>query len=219
MSYLSVICLLHKGMPLSQLRRRALAPHCSVGLFTDKWDPMFNLTDLLDQLGAHFPLVVIACIELLAAALLVARAVRSEDNRPVGGRRSAVGKAGENSAEMLRALNFRRFEANLLLRRADPMRRAGMIEHQLFALLQAEEIDSTLGYETKAVDARVAEKFEKVKPGEFARTCALLERCVYGGQAPDAREERALSSFLWKLIRSWPKHTLLQNLKRRYRRI
>ena len=50
-------------------------------------------------------------------------------------------------------------------------------------------------------------------------TCALLERCVYGGQAPDAREERALGSFLWKLIRSRPKHTLLQNLKRRYRRI
>lgn len=50
-------------------------------------------------------------------------------------------------------------------------------------------------------------------------TCALLERCVYGGQAPDAREERALSSFLWKLIRNRPKHTLLQNLKRRYRRI
>lgn len=50
-------------------------------------------------------------------------------------------------------------------------------------------------------------------------TCALLERCVYGGQAPDAREERALSSFLWKLIHSRPKHTLLQNLKRRYRRI
>lgn len=79
---------------------------------------MFNLTDLLDQLGAHFSLLVIACIELLAAALLVARAVRSEDNRPVGGCRSAVGKAGENGAEMLRALNFRRFEANLLLRRA-----------------------------------------------------------------------------------------------------
>ena len=79
---------------------------------------MFNLTDLLDQLGAHFSLVVIACIELLAAALLVARAVRSEDNRPAGGRRSAVGKAGENRAEMLRALNFRRFEPNLLLRRA-----------------------------------------------------------------------------------------------------
>lgn len=147
---------------------------------------MFNLTDLLDQLGAHFSLGVIACIEFLAAALLVAYAVRSEDNRPVGGRRSAVGKAGENGAEMLRALNFRRFEANLLLRRAAPMHRAGMIEHQLFALLQAEEIDSTLGYETKAVDAR---------------------------------EERALSSFLWKLIRSRPKHTLLQNLKRRYRRI
>ena len=43
-------------------------------------------------------------------------------------------------------------------------------------------------------------------------TCALLERCVYGGQAPDAREERALSSFLWKVIRSRPKHTLLQDL-------
>ena len=121
------------------------------------------------------------------------------------------------AAELWRAVRIRRAEH--AYRRADPMRRAGMIEHQLFALLQAEEIDSTLGYETKAVDARVAEKFEKVKPGEFARTCALLERCVYGGQTPDAREERALSSFLWKLIRSRPKYTLLQNLKRRYRRI
>ena len=62
------------------------------GFFTDKGDPMFNLTDLLDQLGAHFSLVVIACIELLAAALLVARAVRSEDNRPVGGRGQSRGK-------------------------------------------------------------------------------------------------------------------------------
>ena len=121
------------------------------------------------------------------------------------------------AAEIWRAVCIRRVEREY--RRADPMRRAEMIEHQLFALLQAEEIDSTLGYETQAIDARVTEKFEKVKPGEFARTCALLERSVYGGQAPDAREERALSSFLWKLIRSRPKHTLLQNLKRRYRRI
>ncbi len=83
---------------------------------------MFNLTDLLDQLGAHFALVVIACIELLVAALLVARAVRSEDNRPVGGRRAnMVGKVGENGAEMLRALGCRHFEANLLIRRSDMM--------------------------------------------------------------------------------------------------
>lgn len=135
----------------------------------------------------------IAALLLLAMALLVA------------------------AAEIWRAVSIRRVER--AYRRADPMRRAEMIEHQLFALLQAEEIDSTLGYETAAVDARVAEKFEKVKPGEFARSCALLERSVYGGQTPDAREERALSSFLWKLIRSRPKHTLLQNLKRRYRRI
>ena len=121
------------------------------------------------------------------------------------------------AAEIWRAVRIRHVERAYL--RASPMRRAEMMEHQLFALLQAEEIDSTLGYETAAVDARVAAKFERVKPGEFARTCALLERCVYGGQAPDAREERALSSFLWKLIRSRPKHTLIQNLKRRYRRI
>ena len=120
-------------------------------------------------------------------------------------------------AEIWRAVRIRHVER--AYRRADPMRRVEMIEQQLFALLQAEEIDSTLGYETAAIDARVADKFEKVKPGEFARACALLERCVYGGQAPDAREERALSSFLWKLIRSRPKHTLLQNLKRRYRKI
>lgn len=121
------------------------------------------------------------------------------------------------AVEIWRAVSIRRVER--AYRRADPMRRAEMLEHQLFSLLRAEEIDSTLGYETDATDARVAAKFERVKPGEFARACALLECCVYGGQAPDAREERALSSFIWKLIRSRPKHTLLQNLKRRYRKI
>ena len=56
---------------------------------------MFNLTDLLDQLGAHFSLVVIACIELLAAALLVACAVRSEDNRPVAAAARPWAKQGK----------------------------------------------------------------------------------------------------------------------------
>lgn len=120
-------------------------------------------------------------------------------------------------AEIWRAVCIRSVER--AYRRADPMRRAEMIEHQLFSLLRAEEIDTTLGYETAAIDTRVADKFEKVQPGEFARASALLEKAVYGGRAPDAREERALCSFLWKLIRSRPKHTLLQNLKRRYRRI
>ena len=117
--------------------------------------------------------------------------------------------------EAYRAVRIRMIEN--AYRKAAPARRAEMLEHQLFALLRAEEIDTTLGYDTARVDAQVAAHFEKVCPGEFARATALLEKAVYGGEAPDAREERALSTFVWKLIRSRPHHTLLQQCKRRYR--
>ena len=104
---------------------------------------MFNLTDLLDQLGAHFALVVIACVELLAAALLLARAVRSEDNHPVWGRRGRSGKTNENDSEMLRALGFRRFEANILIRRSDmmPLYAVGGLEDLLGLSLQSLQED------------------------------------------------------------------------------
>ena len=99
---------------------------------------MFNLTDLLDQLGAHFALVVIACVELLAAAMLLARAVRSEDNHPVQGRRARAGKITGNDGEMLRALGFRKFEANILIRRSDmmPICAVGGVEDLLGISLQ-----------------------------------------------------------------------------------
>ena len=117
--------------------------------------------------------------------------------------------------EAYRAVRIRMVEN--AYRKAAPARRAEMLEHQLFALLRAEGIDTTLGYDTARVDAQVAAHFEKVRPGEFARATALLEKAVYGGAAPDAREERALSTFVWKLIRSRPRHNLLQQWKRRYR--
>lgn len=137
---------------------------------------MFNFTDLLDQLGAHFSLVVIACIELLAAALLVARAVRSEDNRPVGGRRSAVGKAGENGAEMLRALNFRRFEANLLLCRADMM-----------PLYAVGDLAGLLGLPLESLQEDLAAVLPNMADGEAARSLWKTYQ-HWDGTAPLHRE-------------------------------
>ena len=137
---------------------------------------MFNLTDLLDQLGAHFSLGVIACIELLAAALLVARAVRSKDNRPVGGRRSAVGKAGENGAEMLRALNFRRFEANLLLRRADMM-----------PLYAVGDLAGLLGLPQESLQEDLAAVLPNMADGEAARSLWKTYQ-HWDGTAPLHRE-------------------------------
>ena len=137
---------------------------------------MFNLTDLLDQLGAHFSLVVIACIELLAAALLVARAFRSEDNRPVGGRRSAMGKAGENGAEMLRALNFRRFEANLLLRRADMM-----------PLYAVGDLAGLLGLPLESLQEDLAAVLPNMADGEAARSLWKTYQ-HWDGTAPLHRE-------------------------------
>ena len=114
MSYLSVICLLHKGMPLSRLRRRALAPHCSVFFLLTKGTPCSISPTCWTNWAHIFPWWSLPASSFLRRLCWWPALSAAKITAPW----AAVGKAGENGVEMLRALNFRRFEAKLLLRRA-----------------------------------------------------------------------------------------------------
>ena len=73
--------------------------------------------------------------------------------------------------------------------------------------------DASLGWNTAALDEKIAVWFMDVEPGEYTRVCRLIERTIYGGDAPDLREERAMQSFLFKLAasaREEPLHTRLR---------
>ena len=100
--------------------------------------------------------------------------------------------------------------------RADAEGRAELLEQHLFRMLQRRGIETTLGWQTQQTDAALAEKFAPVQPGEYARVCELIERSVYGGMPPDAREERAMRSFLQKLARCDKSGTVPERLRDRY---
>ncbi|WP_455500361.1 ATP-binding protein [Gemmiger sp.] len=73
------------------------------------------ITELLTLLGDNIVPVIVACIELVAAALLAARAL---DTAPV---RRRVGLPGGAAGQMLRELNTSAEEVQILFRRKDMM--------------------------------------------------------------------------------------------------
>lgn len=76
--------------------------------------------------------------------------------------------------------------------------------------------DASLGWNTAALDEKIAACFMDVEPGEYTRVCRLIERTIYGGDAPDLREERAMQSFLFKLAASAREEPLHTRLRLRY---
>ena len=84
-------------------------------------------------------------------------------------------------------------------RRADALERAKRAEKVLFALLSAKGIQAGLGWNTEQLDARLAEIFPKIQPGEYTRVCELLEKAVYGDIPPEIYEERTIFALLRKL--------------------
>lgn len=76
--------------------------------------------------------------------------------------------------------------------------------------------DASLGWNTAALDEKIAACFIDVEPGEYTRVCRLIERTIYGGDAPDLREERAMQSFLFKLAASAREEPLHTRLRLRY---
>lgn len=86
--------------------------------------------------------------------------------------------------------------------RSDQKNQVLFIEWRLFATLTFIGVQTTLGWNTKEIDAVLAERLEEVKPGEYTRTSELIERSVYGEEELKPNEMRTLQVFLRKVRHS-----------------
>lgn len=102
-------------------------------------------------------------------------------------------------------------------RRGDALRRAKMMERILFHVLSGVGLQAGLGWNSEELDALLPRIFPQVKPGEYKRVCALLEKAVYGEIPPEVYEERTIVTFLRKLSVSRPQKGLRYRLASRYR--
>ena len=119
-----------------------------------------------------------------------------------------------SAAEVLRAVRYRL--AVRAYRKADPTHRAELVERYLYRILHIFGVDANLGWNTEALDAMMAKRFIDVEPGEYGRICALIEKTIYGGEAPDLRQERAMQGFLHKLAASGREEPLHRRIRLRY---
>lgn len=119
-----------------------------------------------------------------------------------------------SAAELLRALRYRL--AVRSYHKARPERRVAMIQQYLYKILHVYGVDADLGWNTQTLDKKLAKHFVDVEPGEYARVCSLIEKTIYGGEAPDLREERAMQGFLRKLASSGREEPLHRRLHLRY---
>ena len=73
------------------------------------------------------------------------------------------------------------------------------LERSIFSVLTFIGIRTSLGWNTKEVDAIISSRFEEIKPGEYTRTCELIERSVYGDMELRPNEIRTIYMFLTKI--------------------
>lgn len=75
-----------------------------------------------------------------------------------------------------------------------------ILEREMFLILRCMNIEAHLGWKTQETDRVLQKRFEDVKPGEYQRTCELLEKQLYGEIVLERYEERTLEHFLKKLL-------------------
>ncbi len=102
-------------------------------------------------------------------------------------------------------------------RRGDALHRAKLTEKILFYVLSGWGIQAGLGWNSEKLDALLPRIFPQVKPGEYKRVCALLEKAVYGEIPPEIYEERTIAAFLRKLSVGRPQKGLRYRFLSRYR--
>ena len=78
-------------------------------------------------------------------------------------------------------------------------------------------IQAGLGWNSEELDALLPRIFPQVKPGEYKRVCALLEKAVYGEIPPEIYEERTIAAFLRKLSVGRPQKGMRYRFLSRYR--
>ena len=112
-------------------------------------------------------------------------------------------------AEILRI--YIRRKANRIYDHASQEIRIGILEREIYNLMQLWGIDVRLGWRTKEADREATEIFDEVHPGEYSRICKLIEKSVYGDIALESYEERIVKNFRDKLKRTTNNNSKLQS--------
>ena len=73
------------------------------------------------------------------------------------------------------------------------------LEQSIFEVLTFIGIRTSLGWNTQEVDEIISKRFEEIQPGEYTRTCELIERSVYGDMELKPNEMRTIQVFLTKI--------------------
>lgn len=82
---------------------------------------------------------------------------------------------------------------------SDQKNRVLFLERSIFAVFTFIGIRTSLGWNTKEVDEMISNRFEDIQPGEYTRTCELIERSVYGDIELKPNEMRTIQTFLIKV--------------------
>ena len=100
-------------------------------------------------------------------------------------------------AEILRALSsaYRRH----LYNKASPEEKVRMLSDMIFKALYLRDIDACFGWKVDETDEIISATVDGVKPEEYKRIVAIIEKTVYGGKAPDGFELRTLVTFTEKV--------------------
>lgn len=112
-------------------------------------------------------------------------------------------------AEILRI--YIRRKANRIYDHASQEIRIGILEREIYSLMQLWGINVRLGWRTKEADWEATEIFDEVHPGEYSRICKLIEKSVYGDIALESYEERIVKNFRNKLKRTTNSNSKLQS--------
>ena len=112
-------------------------------------------------------------------------------------------------AEILRI--YIRRKANRIYDHASQEIRIGILEREIYSLMQLWGINVRLGWRTKEADWEATEIFDEVHPGEYSRICKLIEKSVYGDIALESYEERIVKNFRDKLKRTTNNNSKLQS--------
>lgn len=99
---------------------------------------------------------------------------------------------------------------------ADMNEKIKILQKHIFGLLTIFGIEAKLGWRTKDMDEKIADRFENIETGDYKRVCELMEKTIYGDIKLELYEERTIRSFRDKLVKEAKKFGWKEKLKLRY---
>lgn len=91
-----------------------------------------------------------------------------------------------------------------------------LAEKLIFQILGFMGIEASLGWEAEQVEQELTGKSDKIKKGDYVKTCMLLEKSIYGEIDLEAYEERTVETFIRKLYEAAKSGDWKARLRLRY---